>query len=191
MPTRRYTARDLETSTLAMMLALHEMDGRARKRARFGPDAARDDFWELAFLALAAEPFMRTRRSSIGPERLSIARLEQEAAAAGSGGHGTVDDVYARFGVRLSDLRRFVDALRMPAGMRLRGGHIMRGEEAVLITLRRFKHAGATALHTPAAFPSPPVPPSSSSSFTLQVARRRSLGSWAGARPLLAPRIPR
>eukprot|EP00967_Tisochrysis_lutea_P126273 scaffold213143_cov23-Tisochrysis_lutea.AAC.1 len=51
-------------------------------------------------------------------------------------------DVYLRFGVRLDDLRRFVQTLELPAGWRLHGGHVMRGEEAVLITLRRFRTAG-------------------------------------------------
>ena len=32
-----------------MFLALEERRDRARKRARDGPDAAIDDFWELAF----------------------------------------------------------------------------------------------------------------------------------------------
>ena len=138
MATRPFTARELEDSKLA----LEERRNRARKRARDGPDAATDDFWELAFMAVAAEVLMRTTRSRIGPERLSIARLEREAAAAGGGDGVLTRDVYARFGVRLVDLRRFVDALDMPLGMRLRGRHVMSGEEAVLITLRRFKHAG-------------------------------------------------
>mmetsp|Transcript_18099 Transcript_18099/g.54598 ORF Transcript_18099/g.54598 Transcript_18099/m.54598 type:complete len:141 (+) Transcript_18099:32-454(+) len=122
MPTRPYTARELRRSKLAMLLAMDEADERARKRARLGLSPPGDDFWEVLLLAVAAEPLMRTTRSRIGPERMSIARLELEAARAGGGRKVVVRDVYARFGVRLEDLRRFVDALQMPAGLRLRGG---------------------------------------------------------------------
>ena len=49
-------------------------------------------------------------------------------------------DVYIRFGVRFPDLRRFIDALQLLSGWRLRGGYIYimhAGEEAAFIALRR------------------------------------------------------
>ena len=103
MPTRPYTARELRRSKLAMLLAMDEADERARNRVRLGLSPLGDDFWEVLMLAVAAEPLMRTTRSRIGPERMSIARLELEAARVDGGRTVVVRDVYARFGVRLED----------------------------------------------------------------------------------------
>jgi hypothetical protein len=58
-------------------------------------------------------------------------------------------DVCARFGFRLEDLPAVLTALKLPYAVRLRGGHVMTGEEAALIALRRFRTAGALCKHAP------------------------------------------
>jgi len=93
-------------------------------------------------LAAALEPFLRTTVTRIGPEPLSLARLQREARALGASKENVQRDVYARFGFRLEHLPDVISALNVPYAVKLRGGHVMTGEEAVLITLRRFRTAG-------------------------------------------------
>ena len=74
MPTESFTAAKMEDSRmlLELMLNLEESGGD-------------DDEIMEALLLYAAEPLQRTLKQDIGPEpeRLSIARLQREAAARG------------------------------------------------------------------------------------------------------------
>jgi hypothetical protein len=62
-----------------------------------------------ALLLYAAEPLQRTLKQDIGPEQLSIARLQREAAARGCDVDDASVTTYIRFGFRLDWL---------PAGIR-------------------------------------------------------------------------
>lgn len=73
MPTRPFTAQELEDAELAMMLA--HLKRRRRWRGE-DYDAAEGRRSERILLALAAEVLSRSMRSSIGPESLSVARLQ-------------------------------------------------------------------------------------------------------------------
>ena len=141
MPTLPYTAQELEDSLLALAQHMWIAGCRRRRQARLHGvrrrRALRPRAMETALLVFAAAPLLRTTRSRIGPERLSLARLQRESAAVGGDEHVLVRDIYSRFGVRLADLPDFIHALQLPAGFRLRGRHVVSGEEAALITLRR------------------------------------------------------
>ena len=78
MPTEAFTGAELDDSRhlLELLMTLAKND-----------DC--DDALEDALLLAAAEPLQRTLQQDIGPERLSIARLQREAAARGQ----DVDDV--------------------------------------------------------------------------------------------------
>ena len=72
MPTQPFTAVELDDSHLALEIMMTlEKSG--------------DDHDEImdALLLFAAEPLQRTLKQDIGPKRLSIARLQREAAARG------------------------------------------------------------------------------------------------------------
>ena len=56
-------------------------------------DDERDDELMDMLLLYAAEPLQRTLKQNIGPERLSIARLQREAAARGC----NLDDASVRW----------------------------------------------------------------------------------------------
>ena len=78
MPTRAYTGAEVDDSQQLMdLLMVLEHCGDV------------DDELKEALLLHAAEPLQRTLQQDIGPERLSIARLQREAAARGQ----DVDDV--------------------------------------------------------------------------------------------------
>ena len=98
-----------------------------------------DDALEDALLLAAAEPLQRRLLQNIGPEHLSIARLQREAAARGQ----DVDDAsvtsYLRFGFRLSWLPEVVEAFKMPDEVETDGKHVFTGEELVLLLLVRFR----------------------------------------------------
>mmetsp|Transcript_113611 Transcript_113611/g.157130 ORF Transcript_113611/g.157130 Transcript_113611/m.157130 type:complete len:149 (+) Transcript_113611:226-672(+) len=134
MPTRPFTVQEVEDARLA--LALQVCIARWRRRRQRGLDGsglratARPRAIEAALLVFAAEPLVRVTRSRIGPERLSLARLARESAAAGGSDEVLTRDIYTRFGIRLADLPRFIEALQLPSGFRLRGGHVFSGEEA-------------------------------------------------------------
>ena len=114
MPTRPFNAQELGESqlalTAAMLLGMRRRRRQAslRRQGRHSEAQRHSRLNEVAMLAFAAEPLLRSTRSRIGPERLSLARLERETAEAGGGNGIVVRDVYARFGVRLEDLPRFI-----------------------------------------------------------------------------------
>ena len=66
-------------------------------------------------------------------------RLEREVAERVADGDMSWN-LYSRFGFRMvADLRRVVDALEMPAGVRTHGEHLFDGEECALLMLRRLR----------------------------------------------------
>jgi hypothetical protein len=129
MPSRAFTAADVDDSMdyVAMAVVLE------------GSDESDDDEQLVAAIA-AAEPWSRRLVQSIGPEVLSIDRLEREALERGSFDGDVSWNVYSRFGYHLQQLREVIDALAPPAGIRTVGGHVFTGEEGVLLLIRRFKH---------------------------------------------------
>ena len=72
MPTEAFTGAELDDSRLLLELLMTLVKN---------DDC--DDALEDALLLAAAEPLQRTLQQDIGPERLSIARLQREAAARG------------------------------------------------------------------------------------------------------------
>jgi hypothetical protein len=88
-------------------------------------------------LVAALEPFARTTNTPVSPEKLTLARLQQEVQAAGADEGSIQTDIYVRFGFRLAQLSAVITALKLPHGVKLPGGDIMTGEEAALISLRR------------------------------------------------------
>ena len=99
MPTEPFTAADIEDSRMLLELLFNlEQSG--------GDD---DEILE-ALLLYAAEPLRRTLKQDIGPERLSIARLQREAAARGCDVDDASVTTYIRFGFRLDWLPAVVQA---------------------------------------------------------------------------------
>ena len=86
----------------------------------------------------ACEPLVKDVRQQIGPERLSLARLQREAAAAGLDADTASRNIYKNFRFRLEELPRVVAALDPPHGFRTNSGAVFSGEEGVLMLLRRF-----------------------------------------------------
>ena len=130
MPTNTFTASELGDSELLIKLLI-ELEKRG----------ASDDDIEEALLLFAAEPLQHTLKQDIGPKRrLSIPRLQREAAARW---HATDDawvTVYIRYGYRLDWLPAVVKALDPPEEIETTvGGHVFTGEEAVLLLLRRYR----------------------------------------------------
>ena len=102
-------------------------------------DASSSDEENADMLRLAAcEPLMRRRLQNIGPERLSLARLQREYAARGFDDLDVCTEVTTKYMFRLEDLPSVVAALDMPAGFRTETG-VFSGEEGVLLLLRRFR----------------------------------------------------
>ncbi|EOD29632.1 hypothetical protein EMIHUDRAFT_113665 [Emiliania huxleyi CCMP1516] len=85
------------------------------------------------------EPLMRRRTQEIGPERLSVARLQREAAARGHAGDDVSSATYQNYGFHLRWLPIVIAALMVPAVIQTVGGHLFTGEEAVLLLLLRFR----------------------------------------------------
>jgi nuclease HARBI1 len=129
MPTRPWTRAEIEDSKLLA-------DAASMLRSCDDEDATM-----VAFLALgaAAEPFAKRQKQQVGMERLSLARLQREAAQQGMMGDDTSKNIYQRFGFRLEDLPSIINAFNFPMKNKSRGGHAFTGEEAVLILLRRFR----------------------------------------------------
>ena len=129
MPTRPYTVRELEDSEmlgeLAMAIASDDED-------------SSDEELVDALLLGACEPLVKDIRQQIGPERLSLARLQREAAAAGLDADTASRNIYKNFRFRLEELPRVVAALDPPHGFRTNSGAVFSGEEGVLMLLRRF-----------------------------------------------------
>ena len=128
MPTEPYTGAELDDSRLALELMMHLENN--------GED---DDELMDAMLLFAAEPLQRTLKQDIGPERLSIARLEREARARGHDVDDASVTTYIRFGFRLDWLPAVVAALDVPDEIETDGGHVFSGEEVVLLLLVRFR----------------------------------------------------
>ena len=95
-----------------------------------------------ALLLGACEPLVKDMRQQIGPERLSLARLQREAAAAGLDADTASRNIYKNFRFRLEELPRVVAALDPPHGFRTNSGAVFSGEEGVLMLLRRFSTSG-------------------------------------------------
>ena len=129
MPTRPYTVRELEDSEmlgeLAMAIASDDED-------------SSDEELVDALLLGACEPLVKDMRQQIGPERLSLARLQREAAAAGFDADTASRIIYKNYRFRLEELPRVVAALDPPHGFRTNSGAVFSGEEGVLMLLRRF-----------------------------------------------------
>jgi hypothetical protein len=135
MPTLAHNA--AERRDAEMMLELHRLG--AFDKDDDDSSSGDSDFGD-ALLIESLEPLARPMRTGIGPARLSLERVEAEASTLGDDGFDR--SAYLRFGFRAQDLRTVVEALDMPKCIRLPGHHVMRGEEAVLITLRRFRTPG-------------------------------------------------
>ena len=103
-------------------------------------DSDEEEFLEKLFLGACDELGQRFIQE-IGPQRLSLDRLEREFAERVTDGDMSWN-IYSRFGFRtVADLRRVVDAFEMPAGVRTHGEHLFDGEECALLMLRRFRSA--------------------------------------------------
>jgi hypothetical protein len=132
MPTQPFTAVELDDSHLALEIMMTlEKSG--------------DDHDEImdALLLFAAEPLQRTLKQDIGPKRLSIARLQREAAARGCDEDDASVTTCIRFGFRLDWLPAVVEALDVPDEVETDGGHVFTGEDMVLLLLARFRSTNA------------------------------------------------
>ena len=131
MPTEPFTGAEIDDSrTLLQLLMLLDRSG------------ANDDEIEEALLLFAAEPLQRSLKQDIGPERLSIARLQREAAARGCNEDDASVTTYITYGYRLEWLPAVVAALDPPDEIETDGEHVFTGEEAVLLLLRRYRSTG-------------------------------------------------
>ena len=112
-----------------------------------------DDDSVVDVLTLAAvEPLQRKFMQDVGSEKLSIARLQREAAAHGRNHDDMSITVYTTFGFRLEWLPAVVAVLDVPDEVTLDGNHVCSGEEAVLLLLYRLRCTGPvccypTAIH--------------------------------------------
>lgn len=90
----------------------------------------------------AVEPTQRRNLQDIGPEVLSMRRLQREAAALGHVGEDLPASVQARFRFRSEWLPHVVAALNPPYDFDTDGGHCFTGEEGVLLLLRHMTGVG-------------------------------------------------
>ena len=132
MPSLPYTVGELAESTHKLVLTT-VLDSSDEELA--------DDF-----VVDALEPLARRNLNAIGPERLSLARLQREADEHGFDGDDMSSATYQQFGFRLSWLYEVVHALKVPPVFDTISNHKFSGEEGVLILLRRWRHTGG--LHT-------------------------------------------
>lgn len=86
MPTRPFTAMELEDAEIALALAIVADEEREWDEL-LDVGADHSDGEEEILLTMATEPLCRSLHTRIGPERLSVARLEREAADAGAVAH--------------------------------------------------------------------------------------------------------
>lgn len=128
MPTLPYSTLELEESEFLMELASY-----------ISEDDMDDEELVDWLLDDSVAPFMRIRHQEIGPERLSMARLQRENAAAGLDEFDVSSNIYTEFGFTLAELPDVIQALAPPPGFRTVGGHVFSGEEGVLLLLRRFR----------------------------------------------------
>jgi len=128
MPTRAFTARELGESELLAQLATGISDEDS------GDDELVDDL-----TVACCDPLVKERKQEIGQERLSLLRLQREAAAAGLDAETASANIYCNYGFRLEDLPAVVQALDPPPGFRTASRAVFTGEEGVLLLLRRYR----------------------------------------------------
>ncbi|KAL1526020.1 hypothetical protein AB1Y20_020841 [Prymnesium parvum] len=97
MPTRPFTARELHDCELFAELAANLSDSSS------GDEELIDDL-----IMACCAPLAKVRKQDIGPERLSIARLQREAARGGFNEDVQSSNVYSNYRFRLEDLPRVV-----------------------------------------------------------------------------------
>ena len=132
MPSRPFTAADLDESVLFMDAA------NALMRSE---DSDAED---MAFLlqVAAVEPLVKRSRQEVGKARLSLERLQEEAASRGFDEDNVSQNVYDRFGFHLNHLKVVVQRLEVPEKVRLGKDHFS-GDECILIMLRRLRTPGS------------------------------------------------
>ena len=128
MPTRPFTVRELDDAELLAEVAMALDDD----------DSSDDDLFD-SLVCAACEPLLKDFNQEIGPERLSVARLQREAAAQGLDGDTASRNVYNDYRFRLEDLPRVIAALDPPARFRTNSRATFSGEEGVLLMLRRLR----------------------------------------------------
>ena len=132
MPTRPWTALELRDSAFLLDVA-----------AGLSEDSSSDESLADCMLDDACEPFVRRRLQEIGPETLSIARLQREANERGFNEDDVSSLTYTNYMFGLSYLPVVVNALDPPAFFRTVGDHVFSGEEGVLLLLRRYRTLGS------------------------------------------------
>ena len=132
MPSRPFTAADLDESEL--------FRGAAYALMRSDDSDAED----MAFLLhiAAVEPLVKRSRQEVGRARLSLERLQEEAASRGFDEDNISQNIYDRFGFHLNHLKVVVQRLQVPQKVRLGKDHYT-GEECVLLMLRRLRTPGS------------------------------------------------
>jgi len=129
MPTQPYTAGELADTRLLLEVAeALVQDG----------DESDEEVADMLVLA-AVEPLQRSHLQDIGPEKLSVRRLQREAAALGRDSDDVSVTTYIKYGFRLEWLPLVVQALEVPDEIETINGHFGTGEEAVLLLLRRYR----------------------------------------------------
>jgi hypothetical protein len=133
MPVSAVRVRDLEEAEAALFLAAaaeHEVvlpGGSVSREAQ-----------RFLFL-FAGEVATRRLKTTVGPERLSLARLRAREAALGEDDSRTM---LAEYRFECEDLERIVRLFAVPDDVRTNGGHhFPAGEELVLLLLRRMVSA--------------------------------------------------
>ena len=96
MPTNPFTGAEFADSQMLMQCVAH-----------LAHSGETDSELMDAMLLSAAEPLQRTQKQEIGPERLSLARLQREAAQRGCNADDLSVSVYVKFGFRLAWLAPF------------------------------------------------------------------------------------
>ena len=136
---RRSTAADtaMPTEAISKMTAKHAVAGCEFAMIIDTDDDEDDEVSQMMFLQ-SAEPFARRILQDIGPEKLSLERLQREEAARGREAGDSSRNIYSRFGFHLDDLPTVVEALAPPVGFKTKCG-VFDGEEGVLLLLRRFR----------------------------------------------------
>jgi hypothetical protein len=138
MPSSPFTAGEVAEARLIFELVM----------AIDSDDDSDDDSVVDALTLTAVEPLQRKILQDVGPEKLSLARLQREAIAQGR----NLDDLsitdYITFGFRLEWLPAVIAALDVPDEINLDGDH-------VCIATAAF----ATPPPSPPPFPPPPSPP--------------------------------
>ena len=128
MPTRPFTVRELDDAELLAEVAMALDDD----------DSSDDDLFD-SLVCAACEPLLKDFNQEVGPERLSVARLQREAAAQGLDGDTASRNVYNDYRFRLEDLPRVIAALDPPARFSTNSRATFSGEEGVLLMLRRLR----------------------------------------------------